>query len=104
MLDIGVTYDTPPEKIDQAVAILKELLKDHEGMRPSDPPRVHFYDFAASSLTLRVIYWYYPGDWWPYMEFTERLNRSILQRFNEAGIEFAFPTQTIHLAGTDDKR
>jgi small-conductance mechanosensitive channel len=32
------------------------------------------------------------------MDFSERVNMEILQRFNEAGIEFAFPTQTIHLA------
>ena len=32
------------------------------------------------------------------MEFSEKLNLDILTRFNEAGIELAFPTQTIHLA------
>jgi small-conductance mechanosensitive channel len=31
------------------------------------------------------------------MEFSERVNIEILQRFNDAGIEFAFPTQTIHM-------
>jgi small-conductance mechanosensitive channel len=33
------------------------------------------------------------------MAFSERLNLEILTRFNEAGIEFAFPSQTIYLAG-----
>jgi MscS family membrane protein len=37
------------------------------------------------------------------MEFTEWVNREIFRRFNEEEIDFAFPTQTIHIAG-DDKR
>jgi small-conductance mechanosensitive channel len=31
------------------------------------------------------------------MKFSEWVNIEILRRFNEAGIEFAFPTQTIQL-------
>ena len=97
---VGVTYDTPPEKVRQAKEILLELLKDHEGLDPNGEliPRVFFSDFSASSLDFKCMYWYHPPAYWDYMEFTERLNLEILTRFNEAGIEFAFPTQTIHLA------
>lgn len=45
-----------------------------------------------------MFYWYYPPQYWDYTAFNERVNLSILRRFNEEGIEFAFPTQTIHLA------
>jgi len=97
---VGVTYDTPPDKVRQAKEILLELLKDHEGLDPNGEllPRVFFSDFSASSLDFKCMYWYHPPAYWDYMEFTERLNLEILTRFNEAGIEFAFPTQTIHLA------
>jgi MscS family membrane protein len=37
------------------------------------------------------------------MAFNERFNMEVFTRFNQAGIDFAFPTQTIHLAG-DNKR
>ncbi len=103
VMDITITYDTPPEKVDRALEILKELLKNHEGMYPDYPPRVFFADFGATALILRVIYWYHPPDYWAYVDFSERLNKAILRRFNEEGIEFAFPTQTIFLAG-DPKR
>ena len=33
------------------------------------------------------------------MTFTERFNKEVLRRFNEEGIDFAFPTQTMYLAG-----
>lgn len=101
--NITITYDTPPEKIERAVGILKEILDNHEGMDPELPPRVYFSEFNSESLNLLVIYWYHPPDYWKYMEFTERINHQIFNRFSEEGIDFAFPTRTVYLAG-DPKR
>ena len=97
LANITITYDTSPEKVKEAKSILEDILKDHEGMDPELPPKVYFSDFNAESLNLLVLYWYHPPDYWAYMNFSERVNHEILQRFNEAGIEFAFPTQTIYL-------
>ena len=66
-------------------------------------PRVYFNNFNDTSLNLFCIYWYHPPAYWDYMAFTDWVNTEILKRFNEAGIDFAFPTQTLHLAG-DPKR
>jgi len=95
---IGITYDTPPERVELAIAILRELLAQHEGFNPERPPRVHFRDYGPYSLNLQVIYWYHPGDWWAYLDYHHRLNLEILKRFAQAGIQFAFPTQTVYLA------
>jgi len=103
LVDIAITYDTPPEKVEQGISILRDLLRDHEGSHPDFPPRVYFSDFGSASLNLRVIYWYHPPDYWKYMEFSERFNLQVLRQFNAAGIDFAFPTQTLYLAG-DPKR
>ncbi|MBU1909239.1 MAG: mechanosensitive ion channel family protein [Verrucomicrobia bacterium] len=103
LMNLTIPYDTPPEKVQRAMDIVKELLKDHEGLRPDFLPRVFFNEFASASLNLLVIYWYHPPDYWAYLAFGERLNLDILRRFNEEGIEFAFPTQTLYLAG-DPKR
>ena len=100
--ELGVTYDTTPEMLDQALEILHDILRDHEGMDADLPPRIYFTSFADSALVISIIYWYHPADWWKFTEFNQRINREILQRFNEAGIEFAFPTQTIHLVSPDD--
>jgi len=101
--DIGITYDTPPEKVERALQILRELLDNHEGMNPDLPPRVFFADFGPSALILRVIYWYHPPDYWKFVAFSEQFNKEVFRRFNEEGIDFAFPTQTVYLAG-DPKR
>jgi len=102
--NITITYDTPPEKVAEAVAILKEILADHEGMDPDYPPRVYFSDFNDWSLNIIVFYWYHPPEYWQYCEFTERVNMEILKRFNDAGIDFAFPSQTVFLANDDQRQ
>jgi MscS family membrane protein len=122
-LNVTITYDTPPEKITRAVEILQEILAVPESSadgagqgkdvgephpneavnRPGFPPRVYFSDLNADSLNLLVVYWFHPPDPWMSLEFAQRVNLQIMERFNAEGIDFAFPSQTLYLAG-DDKR
>ena len=99
IVNITITYDTPAEKIERAIAIVKELLENHEGMHEDYPPRVYLSNLNADSLNIMAIYWYHPPNYWDYMTFTERFNKEVLRRYNEEGIDFAFPTQTMYLAG-----
>ena len=107
LIDLGVPYDTPRDKVEQAVAILRSLLEE-EGLREpihptvgrdEFPPRVFFNEFNPDSLNIRVIYWYAPPDYWAFMEHAQRLNLRIMEEFEKAGIEFAFPSRTLYLAG-----
>jgi len=102
VMNVTITYDTPPEKVQQAVDILKELLDNHEGMDPEFPPRVFFNDFNDCSLNILVIYWYHPPAYWDFLAHAERLNMELLKRYNDAGIEFAFPTQTLYLNNVEE--
>ncbi len=101
--NITITYDTPPDKVERAVEILKDILENHEGMDPEFPPRIYFNDFNDASLNIIMIYWYQPPAYWDFLAFNEKVNMQILQRFNAEGIDFAFPTQTIYVAN-DEKR
>ncbi len=103
VVNIGITYDTPPEKVERAVEILKDILENHEGMTPDLPPRVVFNEFLDAALNILVIYWYSPPNHWDFMALNQRINLEILRRFNEEGIEFAFPTQTLYLAGDPNR-
>ncbi len=95
--NITVACDTPPEKMERAVAIIKEeLSRANEKMHPDMPPRVHFNEFNAASLNIQVNYWFVPAsDYWTFMEFDQAFNLAILRRFREEGIEFASPAQTL---------
>jgi small-conductance mechanosensitive channel len=103
LANITVTYDTPLDKVQKAVEIIREILDNHEGMDPDFPPRVYFNEFNADSLNVLMVYWYFPPDYWAYLEFSQRVNMEIMRRFEEEGIEFAFPTTTTYLAH-DDRR
>ncbi len=101
---IGLPYDSPPEKVEQAVEILRELLENHEGMHPDLPPRVYFNGFNDWSLNITVVLWYHPPDWWSYQAWLQRTCLEIMRRFAAEGIEFAFPSQTVYVAGDDRRR
>lgn len=60
--NLTITYDTPPEKIDRALEIVKETLDNHKGMHEDLPPRIYFNDLNSDSLNLMVIYWYHPPN------------------------------------------
>ena len=45
LTNITITYDTPPDRVEKAVSIIKEILDNHEGMHPDFPPRVYFNGF-----------------------------------------------------------
>lgn len=71
--------------------------------QPDFPPRVFFNDFNADSLNILVVYWFHPPEYWDYLEHAHWINVQIMERSKAEGIDFAFPTQTLHLAG-DEKR
>ena len=98
VLELGVTYDTAPDKLQQAVDILGEMLdarKEH--FAEDKPPRVYFSEFGAASLNIVVHYWYVPPEWYDFLQFNHDFNMELLRRFNEEQIEFAFPTQTLYV-------
>jgi MscS family membrane protein len=76
---------------------------NHEGMHKDFPPRIYFNEFNSESLNIMVIYWYHPPDYWEFMTFTENFNKEVFRRFNDEGIDFAFPTQTLYLAGDSSR-
>ena len=103
LTNITITYDTPPENVERALSIIREILENHVGMDPDFPPRVYFNEFNDASLNILMIYWYFPPNYWDFLGFSEQVNLRIMQAFEMEGIEFAFPTTTTYLA-QDDRR
>ena len=103
LTNITITYDTPTDRVEKAVSIIKEILDNHEGIHPDFPPRVYFNGFNDWSLNIMVIAWYHPANYWDMQEWLQRTCLEILRRFSDEGIDFAFPSQTLYLAN-DDKR
>jgi MscS family membrane protein len=101
LTNIAITYDTPPEKVEKAVQIIRDILDNHEGMDSEFPPRVYFNEFNPASLNILMLYWYHPPDYWGFLAFNGRVNLQIMQEFEKEGIKFAFPTTTTYLTQKD---
>lgn len=95
---LGLTYDTTPAKMKQAIDILRALPEKVENVssNPSDIV-ANFSDYADSAMVITYIYFIQkPGD---IGKVTSNMNMEILTAFNQAGLDFAFPTQTVYLEG-----
>ncbi|MEM6915149.1 MAG: mechanosensitive ion channel family protein, partial [Verrucomicrobiota bacterium] len=97
--DLRLAVDTPPEKVEEALEIVRKLLKDHEGQDEAFPPRVNFTEILPDSLNLRFLYWYHPPEHWEFVRFSESLNLEIQRKFKAAGIEFAIPLRLQQIGG-----
>ena len=85
-LTLGLSCDMSASRIEEALAIIRNLLKNHEGMESAFPPRVYFEKIDSASLNIKVISWYHPADSWKCFDFNQRLQLDILRRFAAAGI------------------
>lgn len=89
---LALTYKTTAEAIQKAIAILKEI--DEESSYTDEGCTAYFESFGPYSLNIRFYYFIKPEEDFWYLAPNE-INMKILNRFAEAGLEFAYPTQTI---------
>ena len=86
---VHLEANTPAEKVREAVAIVQELLVNHEGFEPSHPPLVHVTEFSDWAINIRLMYWYHPSTPVKQLEFNQQLIIRIAERLQQAGIRLA---------------
>lgn len=91
---IGLTYDTSSKKLQEAMDIIKEIIVSTEGVKKKEP-LVNFTEFDDSSLNILVIYWVKSTA--HILDVKNTVNLEIKKQFEDAGIEMAYPTQTLYL-------
>ena len=89
---LGITYQTPAEKIEEAVKIVEQIIADHPDVTYD---RGHFASFGPFSLDLEFVYFVLSNDYIQYMNIQQDVNFKVLREFERLGIEFAYPTQTL---------
>lgn len=92
---IGVTYDTSLEKLKSIPGIIENVFTR---ISNADLDRVHFLEFADFSLNFEIVYYHLSGDYKEYMSTRQEINFLIKEEFEKAGIEMAFPTQTLYVS------
>jgi MscS family membrane protein len=99
-MNIGITYDTPPAKVDLALAIIKDVLGRHPMTKDFI---ISFNKFADSSLNILVLHWWNSKDFRAYITGFQDINLALKKRFDEEGINFAFPSQTLYVKQDPDR-
>ena len=97
-MTLGLTYDTTPDQMREALKAIETILTEDEGV-DQDYKLVQFTDFGPSSLDVFLYYFSTSTVWKEYLETRERVNLKIMDKLTEMDLEFAFPTQTFHLKG-----
>ncbi len=93
---LGVQYDTTPEQIDAFCEGIRELIRRHPYTR-KDYYHVYFNQFSGSSLDILLYCFLECPDWSVELRERHRLFCDILRLAQELRVEFAFPTQTLHM-------
>lgn len=91
---IGVTYDTPAEKLELIPKLIEQAVTAQTDARFD---RAHFKSFGAFSLDFEVVYYVRKPDYNVFMDVQQAINLQLVRSFAGHGIAFAFPTQTLHL-------
>ena len=60
---------------------------------------MHFASFDDSALTFEAVYFVKSPDYVAYMDAQQEINLKLKEEFEKRGVEMAYPTQTIYLAG-----
>ena len=102
-LTVGVSYDTTPTLMRQAVDRIRELLRTHPAI-DQEFFLVNFTDFGASSLDIMVYCFTSTTVWGEYLAAREDVCLKIMDILEELGLEIAFPSTTVYLRHDDPEQ
>ncbi len=89
--NLRIPLDTPREQVEKAVACIRAVLDNTEGMAEQRPPRVNFTEFNADSFNIRVTFCYETRKMSEFRNVSEKINLEIMRAFEEHGIQFSLP-------------
>ncbi len=94
VFSLGVTYDTPHEKLASLPGMIQQVVADQEQTRFD---RAHFQSYGDSALVFEVVYYVLVPDYNVYMDIQQAINLEIYRRCEQQDISFAFPSRTVYL-------
>ncbi|MEX0638381.1 MAG: mechanosensitive ion channel family protein, partial [Burkholderiales bacterium] len=91
---IGVTYETPLEKLRALPGWLKAAVEAQPKARFD---RAHFKSYGDFSLNFEVVYYVLSAEFNVYMDTQQDINLTIYEKLAQEGVQFAYPTRTLYL-------
>ena len=102
LFSVGVTYETPAEKLRQIPGVLKEIIESKDELVDFD--RAHFKEFGDSSLNFEIVYYINSAEYAVYMDIQQDYNFQIYEKFEEMGVDIAFPTRTLYIRNENGQK
>lgn len=96
---VGVLYETTQEHVEKIPSILKQAI---ESVDDVEFARSHFSNYGAFSLDFETVYYVNANDYDVYMDKQQEIYVKVFKAFNDAGIGFAYPTQTIYMSNAGE--
>ncbi|MEO0324045.1 MAG: mechanosensitive ion channel domain-containing protein [Myxococcota bacterium] len=93
---VGLVYDTSYASLEATPKLLRDAVESVDGLTFD---RAHFQGYGASSLDFELVWYVEDRDFNRHMDLQQEVLLGIHQRFEAAGLTFAFPTQTLDFAG-----
>jgi small-conductance mechanosensitive channel len=94
VFSIDVEYGTSYDTLQKMPSMLKAIVEQQK-MVTFD--RAHFASYKDWSLRFEVVYYVLSADFNIHMDIQQGINLGIYQQFEQEKINFAFPTQTMHV-------
>ncbi len=98
---LGLQYDTPPDLLVAFTEGVRELVRTHPYTR-KDYYQVWLHQWSASSMDVLLYVFFEVPDWNTELRERERLFIDVVRLADQLGVQFAFPTQTVHLHRAED--
>lgn len=99
---LGVTYESTVDQVSGLVTRIEEYLKSNSDI-DQEFMLVKFTTFNDSSLDIFVYCFTVTTDWTRHLSVKQDVNLKVMSLVEEMGMGIAYPTQTVHLVGEEEK-
>jgi len=94
VFSFGVVYQTTHKQLKMIPDMVKKII---ESTKQTRFDRAHFMSYGDSSLDFEVVYYVLSPDYSVYMDIQQTINLALFEQFEQAGIDFAYPTRTLYV-------
>lgn len=96
----GVVYGLGVEQVKSIPVTVRKIFDNMKDVRLD---RVHFQSFGDFALMFEVVYFVNSPDYNVYMDKQQEINWGLMESLKNDGIDFAYPTQTLHVVTDQSK-
>jgi MscS family membrane protein len=100
---LNIAYHTPPLLVESFVEGLREIALTHPEV-DKDEFYIHLNNLGPSSIDIIFVIFFKTKEWALELKWKEQIIASILELASSLGVEFAYPTTSLHIESMPEKK